>query len=39
MIIERHGGRLTASSDGKSGASFSILLPVMRRHEARAETQ
>jgi signal transduction histidine kinase len=39
MIIERHGGRLTASSDGKSGASFSILLPVARRNEARAETQ
>jgi signal transduction histidine kinase len=31
MIIERHGGRLTASSDGKSGAMFSILLPVARR--------
>jgi signal transduction histidine kinase len=39
MIIERHGGRLTASSDGKSGALFSILLPVARRGEARAETQ
>jgi signal transduction histidine kinase len=39
MIIERHGGRLTASSDGKSGALFSILLPVTRRDETRAETQ
>jgi signal transduction histidine kinase len=28
MIIERHGGRLTASSDGKSGALFSIVLPI-----------
>jgi two-component system sensor kinase FixL len=27
-IVERHGGRLTASSDGKKGASFKIVLPV-----------
>jgi signal transduction histidine kinase len=27
-IIERHGGQLTASSDGKSGALFRIALPV-----------
>jgi len=27
-IIERHGGQLTASSDGKSGALFKIVLPV-----------
>ena len=27
-IIERHGGRLTASSDGKNGALFKIVLPV-----------
>jgi signal transduction histidine kinase len=27
-IIERHGGQLTASSDGKSGASFEIVLPI-----------
>jgi C4-dicarboxylate-specific signal transduction histidine kinase len=27
-IIERHGGRLDASSDGKSGALFQIVLPV-----------
>jgi signal transduction histidine kinase len=27
-IIERHGGQLTASSDGKSGALFQIALPV-----------
>jgi signal transduction histidine kinase len=39
MIIERHGGQLTASSDGKSGALFSILLPITHRDEARAETQ
>lgn len=28
MIIEHHGGQLTASSDGKSGAVFQFTLPV-----------
>jgi signal transduction histidine kinase len=28
MIIEHHGGHLTASSDGKSGAVFQFVLPV-----------
>ncbi len=28
MIIERHGGQLTASSDGVSGAQFQFVLPV-----------
>ena len=28
MIVERHGGQLTASSDGKSGARFQFVLPV-----------
>jgi signal transduction histidine kinase len=27
-IIERHGGQLTASSDGTNGALFKIVLPV-----------
>jgi signal transduction histidine kinase len=27
-VAERHGGRLTASSDGKSGAVFRITLPI-----------
>jgi signal transduction histidine kinase len=27
-IIERHGGQLTALSDGKSGALFQIVLPI-----------
>lgn len=27
-IIERHGGQLTASSDGKNGAVFKIVLPI-----------
>jgi signal transduction histidine kinase len=35
MIIERHGGQLTASSDGKTGALFSILLPATPSDEAR----
>ena len=28
MIVEQHGGQLTASSDGKSGARFQFVLPV-----------
>jgi signal transduction histidine kinase len=28
MIIERHGGRLTASSDGARGALFQFVLPI-----------
>jgi signal transduction histidine kinase len=28
MIIERHGGELTASSDGKNGAKFQFVLPL-----------
>jgi hypothetical protein len=28
MIAEGHGGRLTASSDGKSGALFQFMLPI-----------
>lgn len=30
-IIEYHGGELTASSDGQSGAEFHILLPARRQ--------
>jgi signal transduction histidine kinase len=39
MIVEYHGGKLTASSDHKSGASFQFLLPVAStdRDSARAE--
>jgi signal transduction histidine kinase len=38
-IIEQHGGRLTASSDGKNGALFKIVLPVepMDKTASRAE--
>jgi signal transduction histidine kinase len=28
MIIEHHGGQLTASSDGKNGALFEFTLPI-----------
>jgi len=28
MIIDYHGGKLTASSDGKDGASFEFALPI-----------
>ena len=28
MIIEKHKGQITASSDGKNGALFQVLLPV-----------
>ena len=30
MIIQHHGGQLTASSDGKNGASFQFVLPTKR---------
>jgi signal transduction histidine kinase len=29
MIIESHGGRLNASSDGESGALFRVVLPIV----------
>jgi signal transduction histidine kinase len=28
MIIEQHGGTLTAGSDGKNGAVFQFVLPI-----------
>jgi signal transduction histidine kinase len=28
MIIEQHGGQLSASSDAKSGALFQFVLPI-----------
>ena len=27
MIVERHGGQLTAASDGNNGARFQFVLP------------
>jgi signal transduction histidine kinase len=38
MIIERHGGQLTASSDGETGALFSIVLPASPSVEARTSS-
>jgi len=35
MIIERHGGRLSASSDGANGATFQFVLPVRAQDPAR----
>ena len=32
MIIERHGGRLSASSDGATGALFQVILPARELH-------
>jgi len=39
MIIDYHGGKLIALSDGKDGASFEFVLPIasMDRDSARAE--
>ena len=34
MIIARHNGVLTASSDGKKGAVFRVVLPIAHAHEA-----
>ena len=28
MIIEKHNGQITASSDGKNGAKFQVVLPI-----------
>ena len=38
-IVERHGGRLTASSDGKNGALFQIVLPVEPMYKAAGPTE
>jgi signal transduction histidine kinase len=39
MIIDYHGGKLTALSDGKDGASFEFILPIasIDQNSARAE--
>jgi signal transduction histidine kinase len=36
MIIEHHGGQLTASSDGVNGARFQFVLPLRTSDEAAA---
>jgi PAS domain S-box-containing protein len=35
MIVERHDGKLSALSDGKNGARFQLVLPVIARPNAR----
>jgi PAS domain S-box-containing protein len=35
MIVERHDGKLSASSDGKNGARFQLVLPIIARPDAR----
>jgi PAS domain S-box-containing protein len=37
MIVERHGGKLSALSDGKSGARFQFVLPVGFTDAARSK--
>lgn len=37
MIVERHGGKLSASSDGKNGARFQLVLPVRLADSRRSE--
>jgi signal transduction histidine kinase len=39
MIIDHHGGQLSASSDGKSGALFQFVLPIEPTDKAAARTQ
>jgi signal transduction histidine kinase len=36
MIVESHGGRLTAASDGRSGALFQFVLPIGSSDKATA---
>jgi signal transduction histidine kinase len=38
MIAEHHGGQLTASSDGKSGALFQLVLPTASTEKTARET-
>jgi signal transduction histidine kinase len=37
MIVERHGGKLSALSDGKNGARFQLVLPVRLADSRRPE--
>ena len=37
MIVERHGGKLSALSDGKNGARFQFILPVEFTDAARSK--
>jgi len=39
MIAQQHGGRLTASSDGKSGTRFQFILPTASTDKAAREAE
>jgi signal transduction histidine kinase len=39
MIVEHHGGELTASSAGKDGASFQFVLPIASRDKDGAHAE
>jgi signal transduction histidine kinase len=39
MIVERHGGQLTASSDGKRGALFQFVIPIKITEKATASVE
>jgi PAS domain S-box-containing protein len=39
MIVERHGGQLTAVSDGKNGAQFQFSLPVTSVEQGGAQVR
>jgi signal transduction histidine kinase len=39
MIIDHHGGQLSASSDGKSGALFQFVLPIEAMDKATTRPQ
>jgi signal transduction histidine kinase len=36
-IIENHGGKISALSDGNNGAQFQIILPIGPGNTARAK--
>jgi signal transduction histidine kinase len=37
MIVERHGGEVSALSDGKNGARFQLVLPIRLTDSRRSE--
>jgi signal transduction histidine kinase len=39
MIVEHHGGELTASSDGRTGTSFQFVLPIAPMHSNAAAVE
>jgi signal transduction histidine kinase len=39
MIVERHGGEISAASDGKTGALFQLTLPINLHEQFKTEGQ